>query len=480
MSQIETRWLAVCGGGIFFATALLLLSPLFDSAVARADRPVFALVALLVIAGAGFVYLMPQLVRDGSATRDQSLIFLMLVTAGLAARLILFASQPILENDFQRYLWDGAVAANGHNPYAHSPHAVIEGRDGGTLHDLKEASGDVLENVGHKALTTIYPPVAQAAFALAYEIAPFNLNAWRGVLLAGDLATLALLVMLLDGLKRSRLWSALYWLNPLVLKEGFNSAHMEPVLMPLVLLAVLFAWQRRAIFSALALGLAIGIKLWPVLLAPVLFRPLLTTDRRALAIGGAIVAAMTALSILPLVIGGAPSETAGVAAYSAQWSTNSAIYPAWEAIVGLVLKAVHLTAVDPALPARAVFAGLVVASALYAARSPWTDLDELLRRVLAIIVVLLLASPAQYPWYSLWAMPFLAVVASRALLTAVATLPIYYTLFYFVARDQADVFTHGVVWLIWVPIWIGVILDIMAPVRLTELKTQVLGGARAA
>ncbi|MCP5063626.1 MAG: hypothetical protein GY936_14360 [Ignavibacteriae bacterium] len=36
---------------------------------------------------------------------------------GLVARILLVPTVPILEDDFNRYLWDGAVTANGFNPY---------------------------------------------------------------------------------------------------------------------------------------------------------------------------------------------------------------------------------------------------------------------------------------------------------------------------------------------------------------------------
>ena len=36
-----------------------------------------------------------------------------------------------------------------------------------------------------------------------------------------------------------------------------------------------------------------------------------------------------------------------------------------------------------------------------------------------------------------------------------ALLPIYYASFHFLARDAYDTFRFGLVWLIWLPVWIG-------------------------
>ncbi|MBA4047390.1 MAG: hypothetical protein C0476_02475, partial [Sphingomonas sp.] len=41
-----------------------------------------------------------------------------LVAAGIAARLILLAAPMLSSNDAERYLWDGAVALAGFDPYS--------------------------------------------------------------------------------------------------------------------------------------------------------------------------------------------------------------------------------------------------------------------------------------------------------------------------------------------------------------------------
>ena len=60
-----------------------------------------------------------------------------IIFTGLFARLILIPSSPILEDDFYRYLWDGAVTANEFNPYVYSPQDVIEKNPDGTGKDFK-------------------------------------------------------------------------------------------------------------------------------------------------------------------------------------------------------------------------------------------------------------------------------------------------------------------------------------------------------
>ena len=97
---------------------LALISPQFGYDVRVHDMPVFAAAALLCAAGALYL-LLPPLIR---ATRDDDAAcrtFLPLVLiVGALMRLALLPSEPLLEDDYQRYLWDGAQTAAGLNPYA--------------------------------------------------------------------------------------------------------------------------------------------------------------------------------------------------------------------------------------------------------------------------------------------------------------------------------------------------------------------------
>ena len=65
-----------------------------------------------------------------------------------------------------------------------------------------------------------------------------------------------------------------------------------------------------------------------------------------------------------------------------------------------------------------------------------------------------LLSPAQFPWYYTWLVPFLVVVPSPALLLLTALLPLYYLRFYLDIRDQSRLFDYGIVWVEFLPVWL--------------------------
>jgi hypothetical protein len=75
------------------------------------------------------------------------------------------------------------------------------------------------------------------------------------------------------------------------------------------------------------------------------------------------------------------------------------------------------------------------------------------RRFLYIVAALYLLSPTQFPWYSIWMLPFLAIQPRTSLLLLTALLPLYYLRFHFAARELVEVHDNGIVWLEFVPVW---------------------------
>ncbi|MGQ0672765.1 MAG: glycosyltransferase 87 family protein [Hyphomicrobium sp.] len=450
--SVWAAWVALGTFGFAASMALALASHRFGPAVPPNDRPALLLAAGLVLVGAVSVLLLPLVAKtlDHGLGGDRRLLGLMIIF-GAAMRLSLCWSTPVFEDDWNRYLWDGAVTAGGYNPYAVSPDDAQDDAHAGSLQALAHRSGIVIERINHSHLKTIYPPVAQAAFALAHAIEPWSLAAWRGVLMTAEVATLALLLALLSAAGRSPLWAALYWWSPLVAKEIVNSAHMEGIVTPMVLATLLLSVRRRPMAATTVLGLAIGAKLWPVMLAPLVFRPLLDQPRR-LALAILLLLTLMTLWSWPIVVGGLDASS-GFIAFAKDWRTNSALFPAIERGAQAVLGGFDLDPKLPGLVVRTMLAGVVGGLALAVARRPIADAADLMRRAAVVTAALFLLSPAQFPWYAIWMLPFLCFRPSFALLALTALVPIYYAAFHFLARDSHEVFRSTVVWLIWLPVW---------------------------
>ena len=180
--------------------ALVKISPQFDYNTFWIDRPLTPFVSLMVIAGAiylGLIALIPKLTSHKFISAKKTL--LLLVVPGLLLRAIIFPAEPMQEDDFYRYLWDGGVTAEGFNPYTIAPAELVPSQfstgplENTELQQLAEQAGpDIINRVNHPYVKTIYPPVTQAFFALSYLIEPWNLNAWRALLILVDILALIL------------------------------------------------------------------------------------------------------------------------------------------------------------------------------------------------------------------------------------------------------------------------------------------------
>lgn len=463
-------WTALGGLLVGLAGFLAWHSPRFGYDVLVRDMPVFALTGGLVFAGLVFLvlaWLIPATLRTRPA-RVAPLLTLVAVV-GLAMRLVLIASEPALEDDYQRYLWDGAVSANGLNPYATSPEDAKSADPHMTvIGALAKDSGLLIGRVNHPELRTLYPPVTQAMFALAYTIKPWSLVAWRGVLFALEIATAGLLVAILLAIGRSPLWVALYWWNPVAVKELMNSAHMEAVVAALLAGALLLAIRARPLWATTALSLAAGAKIWPMIFFPLLWRPLIKQPK-ILAAALAIAATIGALCAYPLIAAGL-DDTSGLVAYANEWRTNNAFMPGLENAVEWLLAMSGISLISAAQATRGILAMVLLAVILSLSWSPARDGPDLAGRWAVLAAAMFLVSPAQFPWYFIWVLPYLCILPTFGLLLATATLPLYYSAFHFMSRGDLVFFPDRIVWLVWIPVWCALAYELLRarPSQLSE------------
>ncbi|MEW5911234.1 MAG: glycosyltransferase 87 family protein, partial [Thermodesulfobacteriota bacterium] len=253
--------------GLALGLALLsaaALAPRFAPG-ARLPPPILVLTGFMIVAGGFYLGAMRGLPQGRLSAG--ALAWLLLL--GLGLRLAMFAGPAMLEDDANRFLWDGAVVGRGLNPYRYAPlQAHQDPAAPPALKDLARQAPAIVQRINYPYLKSIYPPLCQAAFALAHWLSPWSLLAWRLVLLVADAASLLLLWRLLRALRLPLAGLTVYWWNPLLIKEVYNSGHPEVLIFPFLLGALLLALTGRRVWAAGALGLAVGVKLWPGLLLP--------------------------------------------------------------------------------------------------------------------------------------------------------------------------------------------------------------------
>jgi hypothetical protein len=387
---------------------------------------------------AGAVYLASCLVLR--RPMGKRLFYWMLLT-GLVCRLIIMGGTPVLSTDYYRFLWDGAVLAQGHNPWRYSPRAVVTHAHADippALTAMAHAHANVMRRINHATLPTIYPPVSEFAMALAAKIAPFSATALRAVYLIFDMATALLIALILRRLHRPASWLLIYWWNPVLINAFYNEAHMDVMTLAMVALFALLLVMDRPIPAAAALGLAIGAKFWPIVLAPVLLRPLLA-HRKKLAAVTAVLAAVSAVALAPMFLTGAPAFHSLIS-YGQYWHNNDGVFRLISMFWHWVFPAPAYRV--PAMAARATIAIMYLIALVLLNRKAVAGMDAMRISLFSIMFIFLL-SPTEFSWYYTWMLPLLAVCPRISLLVWSLTLGLYHAHYFYPWMIWAE---HGPVW----------------------------------
>jgi hypothetical protein len=188
-------------------------------------------------------------------------------------------------DDFWRYQWEGRIQQAGFNPYLNAP-------DDPRLEPIK-VQFPAWDKINHREFRAIYPPGAELLFAGLSRISESALL-YKLLFAAADIGTIAVLLRLLrgahapprapfgaspNGSASSSQYAGAAWYawNPLVVYSFAGAAHFDS-LMILPMMAGIY-WLTRvetepdarrkwwlAIAASVAFGLAISMKVVPVLL----------------------------------------------------------------------------------------------------------------------------------------------------------------------------------------------------------------------
>jgi hypothetical protein len=361
----------------------------------------------------------------GKIQNNKFWLFVIIVT-GLISRVILIPSVPVLEDDYYRYLWDGAVTAHGYNPYIYSPFDAIGMNDSDVpdaLHNLSAESGEIIKNINHPHIRTIYPLLSQITFAAAYLISPWEYWGWKVLLFIFDLLLLVGLLKTLKHLQLPLFFITIYWLNPIVIHEFFNSGHMDLPALLFVAVSLFLLLKQRMMLSVICLALAVGFKLWPIVLLPLILRNV-WRDRKALIRLSGIFAVIVFILFLPVLLSGL-DDSLGFIKYAGKWINNSAFYTIYQWLVQefVTLSQINVSCLS-CINRWGIFIIYVVLCAFILKKRPETNL-QFLNMAFLIVAALFLISPTQFPWYYTWMVPLLVIRPKVSLLIYPLLLPLY-------------------------------------------------------
>jgi hypothetical protein len=276
------RWPKFLRLSIALAAEILLCASLnwFDDWTLQ-EMPVKFVTAAMLCGIAYFVAATEflKVARAALALRRQALIFWLVV---VALRLVALPLAP--GDDFWRYQWEGKIQHAGFNPYVNAP-------DDPELEAVR-SQYPAWQKINHRDFRAIYPPGAEIIFAGLSRISDSPLF-YKLIFAAADIATIAVLLRLFqgahapsrapfgaspNGIGASRYASAAWYAwNPLVVYSFAGAGHFDSLMILPLTAGVLFltrfeaATESRqkwllALVASTAFGIAISIKLVPVLL----------------------------------------------------------------------------------------------------------------------------------------------------------------------------------------------------------------------
>jgi alpha-1,6-mannosyltransferase len=297
-----------------------------------------------------------------------------------------------VDDDIHRYLWDGRVQRLGYDPYIVVPSDPA-------LAGLHTPETRTLNN---PEVPSPYPAGAQLFFRAVTSIheSIFALK------VAFAVCDLAIVLVLLDILRRSGQgahWVLAYAWNPLLATDMAGGGHIDILGVLLLLVSVAALLRRWRAVAAVALGLAVSVKLLPIVLLPLYWKRVRLRD-------AALAAIVVALLYVPFLNHGRiPIGSLGT--YVQRFRFNDPVFATLERVMapqlvaGLAVLVGFLTAIwmrsKSAEGSAEAFAWPMAAS--------------------------LFCAPVVYPWYLLWMLPFLRSTSTLPILVwTLSILPTYY------------------------------------------------------
>jgi alpha-1,6-mannosyltransferase len=346
---------------------------------------------VIPLAVAGMAYLLAVREFFSTSTFPKHVIVVALVLAALW-HLLFLMTPPGPDDDIHRYLWDGRVQRLGYNPYLVVPSDPALG----ALHTPETRT------LNNPDLPSPYPAGAQLFFRAVIAIHE-SIFALKVAFVLCDLAIVFVLLDVLRGSQQGAHWVLAYAWNPLLVTEVAGSGHVDIVGGLLLLVSFAALGRRWRTVAAVTFGLAVAVKLLPIVLLPLYWRRVRVRD-------GVLAAVVFGLLYIPFFNHGQiPIGSLGT--YLRSFRFNDPVFATLEQVaapqlvVGLAVLVGSLTAIwlrrDSAAWSSDAFAWPMAAS--------------------------LLCAPVVYPWYLLWLLPFLRSASTLPIIVwTVSIIPTYY------------------------------------------------------
>src|SRR3989454_10701664 len=299
---------------------------------------------------------------------------------------------PGLDDDIHRYVWDGRVQRFGYDPYVVVPSDPA-------LAGLHTSETRTLNN---PEVPSPYPAGAQLFFRVVTAIHE-SIFALKVAFVLCDLAIVFVLLDVLRCTRQGEHWVLAYAWHPLLAIEMAGSGHVDIVGVLLLLVSVAALGRRWRPVAALAFGLAVAVKLLPIVLLPLYWKRIRLRD-------GVLAAVVLGLLYVPFLSHGRiPFGSLGT--YVQRFRFNDPVFATLERVT-----------------APQVVAGLAVLVGIVTAIWMRRTSAELASDAFAWpMAASLLCAPVVYPWYMLWLLPFMRSTSTVPIMIwTLSIIPTYY------------------------------------------------------
>jgi hypothetical protein len=299
---------------------------------------------------------------------------------------------PGSDDDIHRYVWDGHVQRLGYNPY------IVVPSDPG-LSGLHTPETRTLNNPD---VPSPYPAGAQLFFRAVTAIHE-SIFAFKIAFVVCDFAIVLLLLNVLRRSGQGEHWVLAYAWHPLLATNVAGSGHVDIVGVLLLLVSVAALVRRWRAIAALAFGLAVSVKLLPIVLLPLYWRRVRMRD-------AALAAIVVGLLYVPFLNHGRiPIGSLGT--YVQRFRFNDPVFATLERVT-----------------APQVVAGLAVLVGFLTAMWMRRKSAEASSHAFAWpMAASLLCAPVVYPWYLLWLLPFTRSTSTVPIMIwTLSIIPTYY------------------------------------------------------
>ncbi len=321
-----------------------------------------------------------------------------LVWAAIFRVMGIIAIPMLAEDDYFRFLWDGYRFAETGSPYQEIPADFFD------KSDLPESMSEIVYDINHPHLPTIYGPVAELVFLLSYKIAPGSLIVLKIFFVLFE----ALLLFLLSRLMSMRWLAFIAWCPLLVIENSFQ-AHPEMIGVAFMVWAVLAGKNGRPWMAMMFLGVATSAKVFAVLLWPFI------VEKARWFRQGVMLAGVIVLIYLPFLLQREDAGSISLQAMATEWEFNSAGYA--------LLRELSET--------HARLLSLIIYAVAYVALVIsywWRKRNDPAHqpRLDVVFGLFFFLSPVINPWYLLWLLPFSILTPRWWSLTAVFAVTLSY------------------------------------------------------